>query len=218
MDFGEQLNKEIFEMMEALKKANNLRLKNQTSFPYSIHPTDISVEDMSSAQRADVIADHNRKILLKLADMGVIEAEHDEEAIEMTHYSYLVKLNDRKFDEIYEQMKAKFQTKKSDTKTHLFIDDAGNFWLEPKAILCYPMGAKSERFKILRYLVDNKDFQDTQTIADYLGDKNTQGVRTEIGKIRDNITKFLKIDGDEIIESKKDSGYRINPAYKVVKV
>lgn len=79
------------------------------------------------------------------------------------------------------------------------------------------MGAKSERLKILAYLVDNLGYQDTASIANLLGSKETQGVRTEIGKMRTNITKFLQIEGGEIIESKKDSGYRINPKYKVVK-
>ena len=215
---GSLINKEILEMMEALKKDNNLRLKNQTHFSYSIYPTEIEVSDLNSAQKAGLIADDNRKILFKLVDLGILEANHDDEAIEREDFTYLIKLNDKKFEDFYEQIKSKFQTKRTDTKTHLFIDDAGNFWLEPKNILCYPMGAKSERYKILRYLVDNNGLQDTKDIANYLGNKDAQGVRTEIGKIRANITKFLKIEGKEIIQSKKDSGYYINPAYKVVKV
>lgn len=217
MDFGEQLNKEILEMMEALKKDSNLRLKNQTHFLYSIYPTEIEVNDFISAQNANVIADHNRKVLLKLADLCVIEAKHDEEAIETTDYSYLVKLNDKKFEEVYENLKVKSQKgqRRSEATNHLFVDENGNFWAEPKELLCYPMDKESARLKILLYLVDNNNFQSTESIAKHLGDKDNQGIRTEIGKMRINIKKFLRLDN--VIESKKDSGYRINPAYKVIK-
>lgn len=77
------------------------------------------------------------------------------------------------------------------------------------------MGEGSQRLKILLYLVDNNGFQSTDAIADHLGEKDKQGVRTEIGKMKTNIKKFLRLD--DVIESKKDSGYRIKPSYKVIR-
>ncbi|MBI2612806.1 hypothetical protein HYW59_03300 [Candidatus Kaiserbacteria bacterium] len=102
--------------------------------------------------------------------------------------------------------------------THLYIDKDGNFWCEPKGKLCYAMEATSDRFRILSHLVENDGYRMTGEIAERLERKNKQQVRTEIAKIRKNIKKFLKIDGGEVIQGKKDSGYRINPAYKVIKV
>lgn len=99
----------------------------------------------------------------------------------------------------------------------LYLDGNGNFWHGDKSKLCYVMDATSQRLKILSYLVDNADFQSIDTIAEYLGVENKQNIRSEIGKIRKNITHNLKIDGDELIESKPSSGYRINPKYKVAR-
>ena len=98
----------------------------------------------------------------------------------------------------------------------LHLDKDGNFWVEPKDKFCYSMGAKSARYKILSYLVDNKGYQDTKSISNVVkDDNNTQGIRTELFKIKKNIKNCLDID--DIIQSKKGSGYRINPTYKVLR-
>lgn len=98
----------------------------------------------------------------------------------------------------------------------LYLDNYGNLWHGDKEKNCYPMDAKSGRFFIFKYLVDNKGFQETAAISSALGGKNTQNVRTEIGKIRSNISKYLGIDGKDLIEVKDGSGYRINPKYQIV--
>lgn len=98
----------------------------------------------------------------------------------------------------------------------LYFDQIGNFWHGDKNELCYPMGEQSNRFSILKYLIENKGFQTTDAISSALGGKDKQNVRTEISKIRRNISSFLKIDGNDVIEAKKDSGYRINPKYKII--
>lgn len=217
MEIDEHIEKEVFEMLSALKRAEALRLKNQPHFLYSVFPEESVVVDLATSQQAQVIADERRKVLFKLMDFGILEARHDEEAIEQEEYTYFVKLNQRKFDEFYEDLKLKLTKgqRKSDTKTHLFVDDNGNFWADPKDQLCYPMGADSQRLKILLYLVDNNGFQSTDAIASHLGEKDKQGVRTEIGKMKTNIKKFLRLD--DVIESKKDSGYRIKSSYKVIR-
>ena len=75
------------------------------------------------------------------------------------------------------------------------------------------MGLKGNRYLILKYLIENKGFQGTASLAQRFG-KDKQGVRGEIGKIKANIKKFLKIDN--VIASQKDGGYSINENYKVV--
>lgn len=97
----------------------------------------------------------------------------------------------------------------------LYLEADGNFWHGDKKKFCYPMGAGSRRFLTLKYLREHEGYQAPSDIASILGSKSTQGVRTEIKKIRNNIKKYLGIEGDQVIESKKDSGYRINPDYHI---
>lgn len=217
MEIDEHIEKEVFEMLNALKRAEALRLKNQPRFSYSVFPDEVVVVDRATHQQAQVIEDKRRQVLFKLVDLGILEAEHDKEAIEEDECTFFIKLNQKKFDEFYDNLKLKLVKvqKKNDAKIHLFVDENGNFWAEPKDQLCYPMGKDSERLKILLYLVDNNGFQTTDAIAEHLGEKDKQGVRTEIGKMKTNIKKFLRLDN--VIESKKDSGYRINPAYRVIR-
>jgi hypothetical protein len=97
----------------------------------------------------------------------------------------------------------------------LYIDNNGNFWHGDKTKFCYPMGVKGKRFMILSYLAENRGIQLTKNISDFVGHNKTQNTRNEIGKIENNIQKFLGL-GDVIV-SKKDSGYGINSKYKIVK-
>ena len=78
------------------------------------------------------------------------------------------------------------------------------------------MGEKSNRHKIIRFLVMNRGYQLTEFISTELDIESQKTIRTEIGKMRDNIKKYLKIDGKEFLQSKKESGYRINPKYKII--
>ncbi len=96
----------------------------------------------------------------------------------------------------------------------IYLDSDGNLWHGNKDQNCYPMGSTKGRFVIIRHLADNKGFQSTGSISSILGGKDKQNTRNEISKIRHKISFYLKID--DLIESKKDSGYRINPKYKIV--
>lgn len=99
----------------------------------------------------------------------------------------------------------------------LYLNHIGDLWREPKKGNCYPMGEKSGRHQIVRLLATNSGYQQTLTISDKLNGKSQQSIRTEIGKIRNNIKKFLHIPGKQILEDgRKGSGYRINPKFKII--
>ena len=85
----------------------------------------------------------------------------------------------------------------------LYLNAVGDLWREPKSKYCYPIGETSERHKIVRFLIKNKGYQKTRAISDAVDGKSEQSIRTEIGKIRKNISKYLGVKNKEIIESKK---------------
>lgn len=107
-------------------------------------------------------------------------------------------------------------TLRSPVPTTLYLNNVGDFWREPKDQFCYPIGETSDRHKIVRYLATHPSYQQTSDIALALDGKDKQSVRKEIGKIRGNIEKFLKLDGEKVIEMRKGSGYRIGPSYKII--
>ncbi len=80
---------------------------------------------------------------------------------------------------------------------------------------CYEMGGKSKRCGLVRFLVKNSGYQPTKLITETIGYKNNQTTSGEIGKIRKNIGRDLSIKSKEFLEGRKDSGYRINPKYKI---
>jgi len=105
--------------------------------------------------------------------------------------------------------------KKQIKETALYLNQNGDLYREPKDRYCYPMGEKSNRHKIIRFLATNKGYQFTEFISTELGIESEKTIRTEIGKMRSNIEKYLKIDGKDFLQGKKESGYRINPKYKI---
>jgi len=108
------------------------------------------------------------------------------------------------------------ETKKKQIKeTALSLNQNGDLYREPKDRYCYPMGEKSNRHKVIRFLATNKGYQFTEFISTELGIESEKTIRTEIGKMRSNIEKYLKIDGKDFLQGKKESGYRINPKYKI---
>jgi hypothetical protein len=104
----------------------------------------------------------------------------------------------------------------------LYLDKNGNLWHGDESNKhCYSMGETLGRFFILQYLVDNKGYQATSSItsafnAKFSKEKIAHDIRTDIAKIRRNIKESLDID--DLIQSKKNSGYRINPNYLVSRV
>jgi hypothetical protein len=105
--------------------------------------------------------------------------------------------------------------KKQIKETDLYLNQNGDLYREPKERYCYPMGEKSNRHKIIRFLVMNNGYQFTEFISTELGIESEKTIRTEIGKMKNNIKKYLKIDGKDFLQGKKESGYRINPKYKI---
>lgn len=102
-------------------------------------------------------------------------------------------------------------------KMELCLSGIGDLFREPKNRYCYQMGEESDRHKIIRFLATNKGYSQTSTISSELNGKSEQSIRTEIGKIRNNIKKFIKIEGKQVLEEgRKGSGYRINPKYKII--
>lgn len=111
------------------------------------------------------------------------------------------------------------ETQKENTHqnmTALYLDNDGNLWHTDKDKFCYSMRAKSKRFQTLKYLIENNGYQTSESMVSQLERDNAKTLRSEIGKIRNEITKCLGIDGNEVIQSKEHSGYRINPKYKII--
>jgi len=128
--------------------------------------------------------------------------------------------NIKKLKEFKEKQKAKslsLETKKKQIKeTDIYLNQNGDLYREPKNKYCYPMSEKSNRYKIVRFLAMNRGYRFTKFISKELDIKSEKTTHTEIGKIRNNIKKYLKIDGKDFLQGKKGSGYRINPKYKIV--
>ncbi len=106
-------------------------------------------------------------------------------------------------------------TERQIKKTTLFLKQDGELYKKPKEKYCYPMGEKGDRHKTVRFLAENRGYQQTIEISSVLGDKNIKSVQTEIYKINNIAIGKLEIK-NKLIEGKKGSGYRINPKYKVI--
>ena len=158
------------------------------------------------------------RIFGHLVDIGILKQAifiDGEDAVYEEEYDYDV--NRILFNPDFRNKAKEFLKKESKAgNSILYLDGVGNFWHGDKNDYLYSMVENSKRFLILKYLVEHKGFQQTKEIASNLEISNTQSVRVEISKIKSNIKKYLEIDGDEIIESKKDSGYRINPQFKII--
>ena len=105
-----------------------------------------------------------------------------------------------------------FNAEKKTNDTKLFLNQNGELHREPKTKYCYEIGEGSDRYKIVKFLASS-GYKQTQVIADELGNKNIQTLRTEIGKINLNVKNKLGLS--DFIDGKKGSGYRLNPKYKV---
>lgn len=158
------------------------------------------------------------EILYDLQKWGALKID-DKERIDNEFVYYLKILP--KFEKLYLDHKNKLTKtekrveEKGKPTPVLFLNESGDLWREPKSKYCYKMGEKSNRHKIIRYLATNKGYQQTTGISSMLENKSEQSIRTEILKIRNNIKKFIKIDGKQILEARKGSGYRIGQNYKI---
>jgi hypothetical protein len=136
-------------------------------------------------------------------------------------------IDEKKFNDEYEEAKKKnksisleksqkVESIKETKLTNLYLTPEGDLYRKPKTKYCYEIEEKSDRHKIVRFLTENRGYQSIGLIAVELADKNKKSLRTEIGKMRDKIKNRLKIDGKDFLQSKKGSGYRINPKYKII--
>ncbi len=96
----------------------------------------------------------------------------------------------------------------------IYFDTEGNLWHTDKSEFCYPIEKDSARLKFIRFLIENKGYQDTSKLADILN-KKSQDVRIEKSKINAMIKKFL--DLPNFIENGGNlGGYGINPKYEIL--
>jgi len=100
-----------------------------------------------------------------------------------------------------------YATHKFNASEQVYLEKNGDLWREPKERYCYPMGENSDRHKIVRYIAIRKTYQQTSLIAETFN-KSAKAIRSEMGKIRGNISRLLKISSKKVIEGKGGSGYR----------
>lgn len=124
-----------------------------------------------------------------------------------------------KFEKIYLDHESIFAAAKEREKDNsvlvLYLNKTGDLWHDQKNKHCYEMKEKSDRHKIVRHLASNKGYRQTSEISSLFEDKSEQSIRGDIAKIRNNIKKFLHIDGKKFIEGRGGSGYRIGQKYKI---
>lgn len=106
------------------------------------------------------------------------------------------------------------QKKKKQSKKILCLNLAGDLYKDSNKKHNYQMRAKSNRYRIIKYLAERPDYQETSALTSGLDVDNEKTIRTEIGKIKVNVKKYLKIN--DLIESRWGAGYRINPKFKII--
>lgn len=100
----------------------------------------------------------------------------------------------------------------------LHFESDGDLWCGDKTERCYSMGKAKKSLSIFKYLVeyDQKgNYISADVIALSLKD-TPQNIRNTIGKIKKKIEYHLKLEGEDVIESNKGSGYRLNPGCKII--
>jgi len=122
---------------------------------------------------------------------------------------------------IFEALKNLIQNPKDKitvgVEIEIFLDKHGNLWREPKEKFNYPIEKGSRRLTIVKLLIEhankNDDYIKTEKIADSIHATREQ-VRADANRIKPIARKNLKLQYD-FIEGRQDSGYRINPSFKV---
>jgi len=135
------------------------------------------------------------------------EDKHTDEDVEV----YEVKI-------VPEKISRLSKSEQQDKALVLYLNKNGDLYKEPKNKFCYEMKGKGVPLKILNYFIDhpNTDYQEnTATIAETL-DISDKQLRTEIGKMRSKSRSTFEFgDGIELIESRQNSGYRLNPNVQI---
>jgi len=96
------------------------------------------------------------------------------------------------------------------------LEKNGELWKEPKKKFCYPLEEARERHKIIKYFTENKlyNYLSTKQIANDLETTNSNLMK-QIGNINSIAKGKLKIRNN-LLEGKRNSGYRINSGYKII--
>lgn len=134
--------------------------------------------------------------------------QDDPSQAEYEFCAYCIKINEPTF-------KATFINRK-DKKIILFLDKDANLYREPKNKYCYSLFEQKKPLKIIIFLTEKqgKDYILTPDIAFATETTNSQYVRAEIGKMNKAVSSRLKLKF-KLIESKQNSGYRLNPKVKI---
>ena len=114
--------------------------------------------------------------------------------------------------EVMRESKAKEDNK--DNLLYLTLSADGDLYREPKNKYCYSMKKEGKRLEILKILDHN--FTKTTIITEQTTSKNNESIRKAIGEINRKAISNLKLERP-LIESKTDSGYRINEFYELNK-
>jgi hypothetical protein len=218
----QKANEKIKIILERILEEHSLGAENSIQH---IQGFEIAVEDL--LKDTDIDSVRLRRIIEHLAENGVIadfkfwngeDAKYPgyEPFYDLYYFRFPENFREIAKDYISQLSTLDEQSKNYTNGTILYLDKNGNFWHGDNKKFCYPLDAKSNRFKIVKYLIENKGFQPTDEIITHVGTKNTKTLRSEIGVIRGNVSKFLGIDGKELFDSKNDSGYRLNPKYKIL--
>jgi hypothetical protein len=211
MKFSLKLKKELYDLMEELQDVYLLQKKGTMWFTFNTFPDD-EVIDFDYFKGLP-IANRRIELLEKLVEMEVLDIKRFPQETKLPENRFSIKLKQDKFSKLFNDLKVEEASSNLQKGVvAVYLDSDGNFWMTPKEKLCYAL--KGNRLKILTYLVDNQGYQQTRDIADYLGNEKLQNVRSEIGKMKKNIKKFLQLD--DVIES--GVGYRINPEYKIIRI
>jgi len=128
----------------------------------------------------------------------------------------------KKFDDYYkktikEDTITEKEKKRKEKITTLYLNNSGDLYRESKEKYCYSMGKGHDKYKIIQYILAMPSpyrYHLTKNIAVDL-EKDENYIRKTIGKINNIIKGKLKIK-ENLIKGRKNSGYRINPKYKII--
>jgi len=147
-----------------------------------------------------------------------------------------IKVNQKRFDRFYNKTKVEVEALTKNSSNNLlsnqdnrqdieeinilYLDKNGDFYRKSRnKKCCYPMDSNGLRYKIVLFLANNqgRDYQSTDliTVETRGSSGKNENTSRDIKDIRNNIEKYLGINGKELIEGKRRSGYQINPNYTI---
>lgn len=199
------------------------------------HPSDPLVLDRESllgppSREPSMSTDRQIKILRKLHRTGFYKVPDTKlviSAIDLDEHTgnstVEVIVNNPGFHEAYEQFEKAADLldgvkgwPASHEKVILRLGPEGDLWRDPNPDLCYAMKKSSKRLEILNTLIElgSEQFYSTNQLARHL-QRTDQALRREIGKINSRAKTHLHLT-QPLILGRQDSGYRINPRYKII--